>query len=257
MGGTYEPDEITINLLKDGEDSFTYKNGTITVNSGRLDIIDGWHRSSAILEAVVENPEIEMYFELRFVNFDIQKARDFIVQKNKQRKISEKHIQSLNVSDYHNSITRTLNESPKSDFRGKIVTTKHLINKGYGLVTFDIIANAIDANFDIKTRSQSEKIQEYLISFFNEIYGIYYNELNNRKGIYTEPFSFIGYVAIASVLYQNENWKTLLSDVLSRINFTTNNIFYQDIKDYQVNISKRNINRVSDYFKKMTEEGVK
>lgn len=254
LDGTYEPDEITLNLLKNGEEDFSYKNGKLTIFEGKLDIIDGWHRSSAILKAVAENPELEMYFELRLVNFDIQKARDFIIQKNKQRKINEKHIQSMNVSSYHNSIARALNESQKSDFKGKIVTTKHLVNRGYGLITFDVIADAIDANFDIKTRTQSDKIQDYLIEFFNQVYGLYYNEFNTKTGIYTEPFSFIGYVAIASELYGVDGWKDMLKNILNQIDLTENNSFYQEMKQYQINISKANIKRISKYFKEIIEK---
>ena len=59
-----------------------------------------------------------MNFELRLANFDIQKPRVYN-SKNKQRKISETHIQFMSVSEYHNSITRALNESPKSDLKAK------------------------------------------------------------------------------------------------------------------------------------------
>lgn len=251
LDGTYEPDEITLNLLKNDEEDFSYKNGKLTIYDGKIDIIDGWHRSNSILKALAENPDIEMYFELRFTNFDIQKAKDFIIQKNKQRKINEKHIQSMNMSSYYNSITKALNENQKSDLRGKIVINRHLINRGYGLITFDVIASAIEVNFDLKTRSQSEKVQDYLIDFFNEVYNLFYDKFNNKNGIYTEPFSFIGYIAIASELYGRDNWKDVLVNILNQIDFTEDNPFYQEIKEYQINISKANIKKISKYFKEI------
>lgn len=258
LTGTYEPDEITLNLLKDGNEKFEYdkNNMRIIIYNGRLDIIDGWHRSSAILEALADNPNLDISFELRFTNFDVQKARDFIIQKNKQRKINEKHIQSMNVSDYHNSIAKTLNENQKSDFKGKIVSNKHLINRGYGLVMFDVIADSIEANFEIKTRSQSEFIQEFLINYFNELYNILYDEFEERKGIYTESFSFIGYIAIASEIYSDSNWKDLMIEALSEIDFSENNLFYNEIKPQIENkLSKQNIKRISKYFKKTIKRG--
>lgn len=256
LEGTYEPDEITLNLLKDGEEDFEFKNGNIIIYEGRLDIIDGWHRSNSILKALAENPDIEMYFELRFTNFDIQKAKDFIIQKNKQRKINEKHIQSMNMSSYYNSITKALNENQKSDLRGKIVINRHLINRGYGLITFDVITSAIEVNFDLKTRSQSEKVQDYLIDFFNEVYNLFYDKFNNKNGIYTEPFSFIGYIAIASELYGMIEWKDVLANILNKIDFTEDNLFYQEVKEYQINISKPNIKKISKYFKEILKERV-
>ena len=249
LGGIYEPDEITINLLKNGKDVFSYRNNKITIKKGRLDIIDGWHRSSAILKAVTENPELDMNFELRLVNFDIQKAREFIIQKNKQRKISETHIQSMSVSEYHNSITRALNESPKSDLKSKIVTTKHLVNRGYGIVTFDVIANAIKLNFDIKTRAQSEQIQNYLIDFFNYIYNLYYDEFNGDEGIYTKPFSFVGYIAIAAELYKRDDWEGAVKKTLDAINFTDSNSFYMEIEKNQPRLFESNIKKISKHFK--------
>jgi len=101
-----------------------------------------------------------------------------------------------------------------------------------------VIADAIEINFDIKTRTQSDKIQNYLIDFFNQIYGLYYSEFSKKTGIYTEPFSFIGYIAIASELYGRDNWKDVLVNILNQIDFTEDNPFYQEIKKYQINISK-------------------
>lgn len=259
--GIYEPDEITINLINDYETGekadFSYINNTIIINSGKLNVIDGFNRSVAIINASRIKP-LDIFFELRFTCFDINKAQDFIAQKNKQTKISKVYAQSLDQSEYHNSITKHLNEDIKSDLRGKIVTSQLLINKGYGLVMFDIMANAIKANFNIKTRSQSESIQEFLVEYFNELYNLFYNELEERKGIYAEPFSFIGYVAIASEIYQKSNWIDLMLDILAEIDFTTNNPLYQEMKrHFQTKISNYNIKKISQHFKKAAEKVVK
>ena len=99
-------------------------------------------------------------------------------------------------------------------------------------------------------------MQDYLIDFFNEVYNLFYDKFNNKNGIYTEPFSFIGYVAIASELYGMAEWKDVLANILNSIDFTENNSFYQEMKQYQINISKANIKKISKYFKEDIKERV-
>lgn len=250
--GTYIPDEITFNVRKTGKENFKFTKGNwgvgdLIVYEGYIDVIDGYHRSLAILDVLSEMPSLDRVMEVRITNFTIEKAQRFIVQKNKQNKIAERKIKSMDVQNYANSIVKRLNEDSQSDLRGKIATDSTAILKGLAIVGFEYLSESIEYFFNIKTRRDANKIGDYLIEFFNEIYGIYYDEFENYKGknIKTNQFTFIGYVALASKLYNQSNWKQKLEDVLKEANF-------DEIKELipinNYRIRKGIIKKIGNYF---------
>jgi hypothetical protein len=119
LKGLFITNAITFNILKNGEEEFEYdeKNRTLTVYKGEIDILDGFHRSLGMINAVSVNPEVQYITAVNITNFDIEKARRFIVQEDKKNKIAKKHIEAYKET-LENAIVRKINESPNCDLRG-------------------------------------------------------------------------------------------------------------------------------------------
>jgi hypothetical protein len=86
------PDDIWLNLLQNGEDTFEYDeaNRILTIYSGEIDSIDGFHRELAILDVIKDQDILQdllnkkMNWGVKIANYDINKANEFIENKIKE-----------------------------------------------------------------------------------------------------------------------------------------------------------------------------
>ncbi len=247
----YKPDVITFNILRNGFEKFEYKNNNITVHEGRIDVSDGWHRSQGIINALIANPNLEYNFPIEITNFDIDEAMQHIKQRNKQTKISEQHLKSMEVELYENRIVKKLNENSKSELRGKIATDDEAVLKRLAYVKFSILSTSIKNYFDIKNAYESDKIADYLIDFFNIIYGMKYDDFVNlnKQSYITRPLGFTVLTFIASRLYKQEGWRVKLENIVENINWNNNNEELNDIDFKQ--LTKPTLKRIEEKFKKV------
>jgi hypothetical protein len=112
LQGLFIPNTLTFNILMTGKEKFEPDNRNKSMRVyDNLDIIDGYHRSLAGIEAVAENPNIEGTFEIRITNFNIEKCHRFIVQEDKKNKIDKRYIQTLTVENLENKIVKLINEN--------------------------------------------------------------------------------------------------------------------------------------------------
>lgn len=249
---SYTPDEITFNLEEDT--NFEFKNNNLTIH-GNIKVTDGYNRSQSILQVLLEHPELhdKRVMEIRIINLSKEREQSFIAQKNEQTKISKRKIQSMS-SKYESQIVNELNKNPKSELKGLIALDSTSVLAGRSVVGFDILTKSIEENFTIKSNRNARQIQEFLIDFFNEIYGIYYEEFQNiisskHNNYKLHTFSFVGYIAIASMLYENDNWIVELESILSKIDFSKNNSDLKNILPINKKINKKHYGEISNYFK--------
>ncbi len=211
----------------------------------------------AILKVVTSRPELadKRVMEVRVTNFTDEKAKRFIVQKNKQNKISERHIKSLAVGEYQNSIVKEINTNSKSDLQGKIATDLSQIKTGDAYVTFDILANSIKYCFIknknlIKTKRDERKTIEYLVDFLNEVYGIFYDEFNKKDSFVKSNIAFVSYIVLAAELYKDKNWRNKLESILNKIDYSYNNKEFKQLIPSNNKITTSVIKKVINYIKK-------
>lgn len=262
LEGSYIPDEITLNILKTGEEKFHYNSTTQTLvvdANSEIDVVDGFHRSYAILKALTINPNLDFNMELRIVNFDVAKAQRFIIQKNKQNKIAEMHLKSWQQEKLENQVVKKLNESTNNEMQWKITTDVNLLQYNRAYVMFDTLAEAIRQCFEIKSQRDVNRITEYLIEFFNELIGIKVDEFNNlektkRDSILVYNNTFVGYIAIASELYNSENWRNKLETIVNKIDFSINNPKWEKLGITSHKLTKRQMKEIIDYFKSLCRE---
>lgn len=263
LQGLFIPNTITLNLLKTGEEEVVYndKNRIIELN-GEIDIIDGFHRSLAIIEAVRENKNIHGGMIISLVNIDIEKAQYYIVQEDKRNKINKDHIRYLSQENLENQIVKILNENIKSELRGKITTDLISFKKNNAFVLFSTLAEAIKLEYEIKNQRESRKIAEFLIEFFNEVVGIFYDEFQDieksrRNSIVTYSNTFIGFIAFSSQVYYNkiDDWKILLENTLKIIDFDSQNEVWERLNMFENRPLKKDYKEIINYFKLLFKKG--
>jgi hypothetical protein len=254
---------ITINLLQDGTDEFVYneKKGEITVISGQMNIIDGFHRLMSMVVAVANNPNSDYITEVRFTNWDIQKCRNFINQEDKRNKIDKRYMNSvININKWGNKVVTKINESG-SDLKGKIVTNPIVLKHNKALTMFDIMSDAIELGYEIKSNMDVYKISQWLVDFFDFIIGFYPDNFIGEDNIAKSkeisainlPAMFVGYICISKHLYNQTNWEDKLNNILKDINFDINNPVWKDIgiiKDDKpsITLKRPQLKKIFNYF---------
>lgn len=241
------PDTLTFNILRDGEEDFKYnaKHRTITLNEGSLDMLDGMHRSLGATNALLQEPNIELYFGLLITNFDVDKATRYILQKDLRNPLDTEYKTSIDVRDLTTSVVRNINSNMQSDMRGLIVTDNTLIDTHHGLTMFSTMKKTIEKLWSIKTRKEVNDLSEYLIEFFNELIGLKPELKTDIKKTRTgthlgHPNMFVFYLTIANEIQGEKEWKKTLEHIISTVEFEKDNDFWYN---RVTGLYSRNFNR--------------
>lgn len=266
LNGTYLYDDITLNILDNGKEDFEFNKiseniGDIIFNSGYLNLTDGAHRLKGAESALLKAPNTNGYFILVITNFDINRANDYIRQKDKRNEINKEYLESKNMESLSNAITKNINESSTSDLKGLILTDKFLLKQGRGVALFSTMSKVIDKLWAIDTRREVRIITKYLIEFFNELIGIFPDELKNNIKHYrnqnyiNHPNMIIYYLTIASIIQQRDNWRDLLYAILTETNFKNDNILWKEtIEDVNTNNINNRLNKIIKKYEGIVSE---
>lgn len=119
--GEFVPNALTLNLnVDDPEVDFDIVGSELILNSGKFDIIDGFHRFRAAINTKIKNPDFQFNFILNIMNFTEDKACQYIEQEDKRNKISKSYLASMDKSSPTNIIIDKLNNTLDSPVRVKI-----------------------------------------------------------------------------------------------------------------------------------------
>ena len=234
LNDTYLYDDVTLNILSDGSEKFGFRKimdnvGDLIFEDGILNLTDGAHRLKAAESALLVNPNLDKKFILVITNFDVNRANDYIRQKDKRNPINREYLETKDVTNLSNDVVRGINESSICDIKGKIVSDEFLLRETEGLTLFSTMAKTIDNLWELETRRDVRELTNYLVDFFNELVGLYPNELKNditaskRDSFINHKNMFIYYLVIAKEIQDKYNWEEILSNILSETDFTNNN----------------------------------
>lgn len=234
LNDTYLYDDVTLNILSDGSEKFGFRKimdnvGDLIFEDGILNLTDGAHRLKAAESALLVNPNLDKKFILVITNFDVNRANDYIRQKDKRNPINREYLETKDVTNLSNDVVRGINENSICDIKGKIVSDEFLLRETEGLTLFSTMAKTIDNLWELETRRDVRELTNYLVDFFNELVGLYPNELKNditaskRDSFINHKNMFIYYLVIAKEIQDKYNWEEILSNILSETDFTHNN----------------------------------
>lgn len=253
MQGTFISNVLTFNLR---HTNFRYdvRHKKLIILDGKIDIIDGFHRSLAIIDAL-RKKDINFNFEIRFTNFDTDKAKRFVIQEDKRTPISKEYLRKIDTTDLISNIVNNLNEDGDSELRGLITTDIATIASGYSLVSFEMLYGVINELWEPITKREAEEVANHLKEFFNELVFIYpdefklhikesrkFNQLNDEK-------MFLLYVILAKKL-PKEKWGNNLKGVIDTI---MNNKEYKEYMSMPPSVVKSRIKSRTDHVAKIVE----
>ena len=211
--GLFIPNCLTFNINMDNPSNEYYvdeENGELVLDNGQFDLIDGFHRYSAITELLLENPDIEFNFGIWIMNFDENKSCRFIAQEDKRNKINKtytKSLDALNGDNFSSRIIQVLNENNNSPFKGKL--TRYNDSN----INYDDVVITINDNFKCSTRMEANRLSENIIKSFEilEDDNIDITNLNSNEII-------VSLVGISLLLSDEIDNNTFVSKVKTYIN---------------------------------------
>ena len=201
LSNLYITDELTFNVNTDlSDNSFVFSKGKFVLNSGRFDLIDGFHRIMSLIEIAREYPDFNVTFPVNIMTFNTEKARRYITQKDKQTPIKKSYIRMIDPDNFGKKIVEDLNSTSAFIYKGRVN------NRPEAEINEDDFIYLVNLFFDKKQNLISA--QKRLIEAFNDVYGL--------SGIYdTGKVSFhvlAGITAAASTQWK-VNYKNVFNEI--------------------------------------------
>ncbi len=207
----------------------------LTINKGcELAIGDGFHRITAIRNALLKNKDIEHDFIVIISNFSKKKFRSEQAQVAKATPISTIRVQEWESKRYADTVVQQL--KLESDLKDRISQTNRIKTIANELVSYNVMADTIDEEFIMNTRADAADVGDYLVEFFNMLIGTYQDEfINNldetrKKSLMVDNNFFIGYIVLARRMFESKMNPKDIRKIMRKIDFSRNNPLWVDLK---------------------------
>ncbi len=154
----YIPNTITLNISDEANCKFTYEeeNHRLRIDSlDFFDISDGYHRYIAMTQEYDFNNDFNYPMELRIINFDDEKVKQFIFQEDQKTKMTKLSSNSMNVNKSCNKVVERLNSSNLCYLKGNIT-------RNGGTIDFSLFSDLVDQIFF--NRKNASNKEEYDIA---------------------------------------------------------------------------------------------
>ena len=215
LNSRYYPDTISLNILYGENDELEYADNSnqLTIFSGRIDILDGFHRLSGIVAAIEHNSDLNLKIQVAIKNYTLQEAKEYFAQINTINKVSESRIKQLAQSRTADKITDNLIK--RSQLKDKISFNTHKSN--LHLTTYSYLADSIDEIFPNLDKKQELLITEHLINCFDYLLAFYDNRL--ESGDMNNQYFFYLYLLIFKKMYEGKIKTDQINLYIDRIDF--------------------------------------
>ena len=194
---TYIPDTISLNMPDDTEFWYNAEKREIVIESlDHFDIIDGFHRYTAMCMEKDANPDFNYPMELRIVQYDEIKAKQFIWQQDQKTKMKKLDSESLNVSAPENIVAEKLNRNPMFNLHGEL-------NRNGGKIALQDFVNVVRFLYFKGVKKEDER------KVINVVTNDLFNKLNylsdNDDKIFNEALSRTDTIALVTSCYVNDD----------------------------------------------------
>lgn len=268
LEGTLVPTTLTFNAhtrTADSGNELTYdaKKRQLTINKGtRLDIIDGYHRTKGLQNALLMNPDLDFYFPVMITNYSTPQARQYLAQIAKANPMKETRIQEFAAERYADDVVKHLKID--SDLKDRISQTNRIHEIKKELTTYNTLVETINEEFTMNTKADAMDVADYLADFFNYLIGSFQDEFIKEydqfkdKSLINDNNMFAGYIVLASRM-RDENIKiTKLKNIINNIDFSKDSKLWEELeilKDKKITTKTRE--NIKEYFKQLNlKEGV-
>ncbi|MED3550171.1 DNA sulfur modification protein DndB [Cytobacillus praedii] len=225
----------SVGTADNGEEEVSYNKDefNLMVNKGtKLDVVDGYHRILAADLAYSENPEVEMYFDLKILNMTVDRAAEYLAQISKGERISETKRKSMSRESEAILVIDELKS--RSELKNRISQKEGLTPSRKELVTYNTLLSAIEKFFKIESKRQMYDVSDYLIEFFDILLSYYDEEFTENyfktkeESLLAENIMFNGYVLLASRMKEKNIEARQVRKYIKDINFNRSNPMWSD-----------------------------
>lgn len=231
-------------------------------NTTFIDTTDGFHRINAAIlayeKAKEEGKELKGGLIVSITCMTEDEARNYIARESKRNDMSKEYTSALTNDDY-NKVIRKINDygdEKNNIFKDKIANTFNEVSYGDKYTTFEFMRDGLretdlDIKDDFEMKMTIPKIIEIITFIIRHSMKSYYNndlETLKKNSNLLEPTMFVGYLAIANELKNDNNYISKIPEISRRLL----NISPSELKDiglYQVKTFKAK--KVYDYFKEL------
>nr|WP_082970875.1 DNA sulfur modification protein DndB [Mycobacterium sp. E3298] len=258
--GKYKPDALLLNILVDGNDKITFEDGQLTIFEGTtINLIDGMHRLTAILNVLEEEPNIEGYIGVQIKHYPLEEAQFLLGQINTVNPFDKTLVKHYKAETIGAQIAKDLMNI--HEFKNRI-SIKTALDKKLNLLTnFAILSDTIESVFEPQNAKDRYDILDALKKFFGYFMANYEDQFGKEKSklIETSWFvhhnMFVGFIALAGKLYKKYGKDFPVDDivkVIDSINFEKKE--GTQLNNLMAGQGKVNSNKVKGEIRKLFEE---
>ncbi|MGG2091306.1 DNA sulfur modification protein DndB [Bacillus sp. S13(2024)] len=231
---------------------------TLTVTRGTLlDVLDGFHRISAINSALRQEPTLNPTFKMTILNYDKTRAQKYFAQMNTFSVISTSHLKKMSESRQADFIAKQLQYN--TELRNKVAASDMVPAKSNLLVTFGVLSDAIDDVFKVEDKPTAIKVSRYLGEFINKLFFAFPDEFMGdiakirEQSLINANSMFYGYILLAKRMQEENISVDNVEKVLKDIDFSRTNSLWRKIKliDKNNNITTKPKNTIYKFFNEL------
>lgn len=228
--GIFEENTLTFNIRPTGDNLFEYHEDekTLVINNNTfIDIIDGYHRITAIHDAWKENPNIKGKMCVIVKNISIDKARRFIAQESKGTLNGQEEMLLYDSSSNLAKLIEEINTNPSNEniLFGKITTGNNVKDT---LILYDIFADVMKMAWFKKLNEAGSNELEEIKKFICKFYGMTYevimkkfkvdtiDELKNTVAL--DQTFLAGFLFPALTMYEKNNGQVDTAKIKKMVN---------------------------------------
>lgn len=238
--GDLETTTITFNALANTSDEgaelvYDHKNRTLIITKGtQINILDGYHRISAVMKALTEDSTLDTVFDLKILNYSTRRAIKYFNQINKTNPVAESRRKETDLTSMATTALEELKEKCQF-FEGKISSSDRIFRSVDQLVSAKVLIEAIDEHFNPSNRIEALQTGQYLAKFFNELFMTYpeafvTNIAEVRKqSIINANFMFDAYIFLAKKLQELNQDVNQIKNIFDKIDFSRKNELWKQI----------------------------
>lgn len=204
---TLVPSTLSINAAlgssESGEEIIYDSNSkTLTITEGtRLDILDGMHRTLGASKAYSKNKNLNVRFNGNILNYSTRQAQEYQSQQAKQNPIPKSRIEELESSRYADIVVKQLRID--SELKDYITSRDRFSQSKNELVSYGVLANAIDKEFEFKNKLEAINKAKYLADYFMYLFGHFGDNITNNKNLLFYNKMFAGHIRLARKMEEN------------------------------------------------------